>query len=995
MSLQEGGNFTPNPRLVSPGVFTRELDQSFLTEGVNQIGGAIVAPFPKGPGFSPVTLNTQSDLESIFGKPDGILYGPYTAQQYLQQQGTVTVVRVGGLGGYEQRSPLALVAYPGQYQRFEESGSYSGSLVGVSIQVSGSDFATIEGTLVANFVSGEYSGSTVQIGTFSASVVDPVIDNGALVSGEILQVSSSVSNLLIPSTGLLSTFGQLESTTLCGNTVYKVNGSLLGEYGKFDPDSWVPDSVDSLDECNNIITGSSEKKITTLAVLANTAFDSGQNLYGFSGSVLLSGSNISSEYSLCLKTSYLNTQTGQVESSSYGTYSFSTDKSSPKYFTNVFGASPVAGQVPVPIGSKIEAAYTYKHFKNTIDQVNSEMISEGKWKLEVVPVVDGMKFVQDGVQAGLEDSAYDLRNAETPWINSQNVSSYGEEDGPSTASKYNLFKVHTMTDGTGANTLYKIEISNVKSAGTVPGSDYGTFTLAVRDFNDTDRKPVFLEIFNNLNLDPDSADYVARRIGDRYNYINSNGKILEFGDYSNQSRYIRIEMTSSPYPKTSMPYGFDAYADPVSGFLTSLATIPKMTFTSASIYSKQLGRYASGIVFSPAPVGSDTELAGLYPDGTSQGSELDNVNYFAPIPVGASAGRNEAFDLEEFCGISPIDTVSTVVSNAKKRKFILGFQGGFDGSSPSVPVLVGNDIISTNQQGLNCSTNTSVGTLAYMQCLNALSNADEFDINLLVTPGINYEYNPFLITQGVELCENRGDAFYVFDIASNKPAGQSSIDTVVSLASEFDTSYAATYYPWVKIRDVNTNRIILSPPSVVLPAVYASNDREGAEWFAPAGLSRGGVQQAVQVVDRLTHADRDVLYEGRVNPIAAFPGQGISVWGQKTLQVRPSALDRINVRRLLISVKKFVASTSKFLAFEQNVQATRNRFLNLVNPFLRSVQERSGVYSFRIIADESINTPELVDRNIMYFKLGIQPTKTAEMIVVDFAIDSSGASFTE
>jgi len=194
---------------------------------------------------------------------------------------------------------------------------------------------------------------------------------------------------------------------------------------------------------------------------------------------------------------------------------------------------------------------------------------------------------------------------------------------------------------------------------------------------------------------------------------------------------------------------------------------------------------------------------------------------------------------------------------------------------------------------------------------------------------------------------------------------------------------------------VNSNKIIPVPPSVVIPAIYAANDREGAEWFAPAGLNRGGIQTAVQVMDRLTHADRDVLYEGRVNPIAAFPGQGISVWGQKTLQVRPSALDRINVRRMLIAIKKFVASSSKFLIFEQNVAVTRNRFLNLVNPYLQSIQQRSGIYAFRVIADESINTPDLIDRNIMYFKLEIQPAKTAEKIVIDFNVQSTGASFAE
>jgi phage tail sheath protein FI len=178
-----------------------------------------------------------------------------------------------------------------------------------------------------------------------------------------------------------------------------------------------------------------------------------------------------------------------------------------------------------------------------------------------------------------------------------------------------------------------------------------------------------------------------------------------------------------------------------------------------------------------------------------------------------------------------------------------------------------------------------------------------------------------------------------------------------------------------------------------MPSVYAANDNAAAEWFAPAGLNRGGIAQAIQVLDRTTHSERDTLYEGRVNPIAAFPGQGICVWGQKTLQIQPSALDRVNVRRLLIALKKFIASSSKFLVFEQNVAATRNRFLSIVNPYLESVQQRSGLYAFQVVMDDTNNTPDLVDRNILYGQIYLQPAKTAEFIVLDFNILPTGAVF--
>ena len=183
------------------------------------------------------------------------------------------------------------------------------------------------------------------------------------------------------------------------------------------------------------------------------------------------------------------------------------------------------------------------------------------------------------------------------------------------------------------------------------------------------------------------------------------------------------------------------------------------------------------------------------------------------------------------------------------------------------------------------------------------------------------------------------------------------------------------------------------PPSVLMPAVFAANDRLAAEWFAPAGLNRGGITGAVSVLNRLTHSERDTLYENKVNPIASFPAQGIVAFGQKTLQDRASALDRINVRRLLITVKKFVASTSRFLVFEQNTAATRARFINTVQPYLEAIQQRQGLYAFRVVMDETNNTPDVIDRNILAGQIFLQPAKTAEFIVIDFNILPTGASF--
>jgi phage tail sheath protein FI len=324
-----------------------------------------------------------------------------------------------------------------------------------------------------------------------------------------------------------------------------------------------------------------------------------------------------------------------------------------------------------------------------------------------------------------------------------------------------------------------------------------------------------------------------------------------------------------------------------------------------------------------------------------------------------------------------------------RRQFVLGFQEGFDGTNPVIKPSLGAEISNDNTQGFNCASAISSGTTAYVKAINAVSNPDEWDINMVVTPGIIRRLHPFVTAKVIDMVEARQDAFYIADFNG----ANDTISQATEQANSVDTNYAATYYPWVKTVIAPTNKLASIPPSVLLPAVFAANDRLAAEWFAPAGLNRGGIIGAVNVLNRLTHSERDTLYENKVNPIAAFPGQGIVAYGQKTLQDRASALDRINVRRLLIAVKKFVASTSRFLVFEQNTSTTRTRFLNTVNPYFEAIQQRQGLYAFNVVMDESNNTPDVIDRNILAGQIFLQPAKTAEFIIIDFNILPTGASF--
>ena len=320
-------------------------------------------------------------------------------------------------------------------------------------------------------------------------------------------------------------------------------------------------------------------------------------------------------------------------------------------------------------------------------------------------------------------------------------------------------------------------------------------------------------------------------------------------------------------------------------------------------------------------------------------------------------------------------------------------QWGFDGVNPATPVHTGVNIASdgTNTQGFDLSTSTANGTVEYKRAINTVSNPDEFDINLLVTPGVIHGLHSAVTNHAISKVESRADALYIMDAT----AYGDSIDTMKSAIKTLDTNYAATYYPWVKIIDSGTDRPVWVPPSVVLPGVISHTDQVAHEWFAPAGLNRGGLTTVTEAKTRLTHAERDDLYENRINPIASFPGQGVVVFGQKTLQSKPSALDRINIRRLLIALRKFIASTSRFLVFEQNSAATRNRFLNVVNPYLNQVQQNSGLSAFRVVMDDSNNTPDVVDRNQLVGQIFIQPTRTAEFIVLDFVVQPTGATFPE
>ena len=310
------------------------------------------------------------------------------------------------------------------------------------------------------------------------------------------------------------------------------------------------------------------------------------------------------------------------------------------------------------------------------------------------------------------------------------------------------------------------------------------------------------------------------------------------------------------------------------------------------------------------------------------------------------------------------------------------FAGGAGTNIPTGRAMKMYDAISsTDSQGL-------VGS-DYNDMLSLLSNQDEYRYNLLLLPGLTNSDHTSQITTAISNAESRGDNMVVVD-----PVNYGS--TLVNATSEAagrDTSYAAMYWPWVTTLDPDTGDQVKVPASTLMGGVFAFNDNAGEPWFAPAGINRGGMGTVVRAERKLSQANRDSLYEGNVNPIATFPGTGVVVYGQKTLQKQASALDRVNVRRLLIELKSYISQVSQTLVFEQNTAATRNNFLSQVNPYLESVQQRQGLYAFRVIMDDTNNTADVIDRNQLVGQIFIQPTRTAEFIYLDFNVLPTGATF--
>ena len=310
--------------------------------------------------------------------------------------------------------------------------------------------------------------------------------------------------------------------------------------------------------------------------------------------------------------------------------------------------------------------------------------------------------------------------------------------------------------------------------------------------------------------------------------------------------------------------------------------------------------------------------------------------------------------------------------------------------------------------GSTANERTSYAYHSVKRALDTVADPEYVETNIISVPGVT---QPIITDAVIAVAEERGDCLAVVDIEDVYTPKTETTNTYKDRVGRvknavntlrqrrLNSSYACTYYPWVRIRDDISNASLWVPPSVIAIGTFASSEAKAELWFAPAGFTRGGLSAGaggwgvLSTTERLRREDRDDLYEANINPIATFPSEGIVIFGQKTLQVTPSALDRINVRRLLIFLKKRISRIAAGVLFDQNVRTTWSRFKGEADKFLGSVQSRLGLTEFRVVLDETTTTPDLIDRNILYAKIFLKPARAIEFIAIDFIITRTGASF--
>ena len=949
-------------RFVSPGIQLQEIDNSFFPKDAPPEGAVIVGRADRGPGMRPVRVNSLSDFINTFGdaipgngSPDadvwrdgnyaGPTYGAYAAQAYLKANiGPVTYIRLLGTERTDRDGSAVRAGWTTSKSPALSIGS-NGGAYGLFVFPSGaSETTVVTGTLAAVWY----------------------LDSGAVV------LSGAVRDTATATSGSAALYSSLSTTT---------------------------------QEFKAVILDSSAAAV---------------------------GSPVT----------------------------FNFNENSDVYIRKVFSTNPHLTNTTITQTANSKSYW----LGQTYDENLKGYASDGNVFGCILPLLSG--------SIGYEDMQGAYQNAQTGWFISQDVDDYASFNPE---SEQKLFRFIALDQGASIQNLVKISIEEVKASQNTDITKYGTFSVVLRHATDTDAAPMVIERYSGCSLDPNSPNFIARKIGDKYlQWDEGDRRFREYGDYGNQSSYVRVELNEDvdlgatnpqflPYgffgPVRSKGWGYTSGSNPLQAYGTNKA-FGDSDASANLAHSFVTGSGASalntaGDQVMAIDVGVSSKFTGSvkYPtlrlrNSASDGMTLPKNSYFGvqttrlaadavgfdpsyydmlkPLPLSVSSFA--ASDSAEYSFIFTLDDVVSVgtgnafyasgsralgnsltsasytaVLDAGYDRFTSPLFGGFDGLNITEKEPFRNT-------GLSSKTElTSYAYATIQRAIDTISDPEAVEMNLAAIPGIT---EASLTNRLMNACEDRGDALALIDPAggyvpstentSSKVTNRGSADTVISnmKTRKPDSSYAAAYYPWVQINDPNTNQLIWLPPSAIMMGTIANSEKAtGAPWFAPAGFNRGGLSDGmggfpvINVAERLTKKQRDDLYDVNVNPIAKFPREGIVVFGQKTLQLRPSALDRVNVRRMMIYIKKAISGVASNLLFDQNVEATWNRFKDAARPILSDAKVRFGISDYKLVLDSTTTTPDLIDQNAVYAKIAIKPAKAIEYIFVDFNITNSGASF--
>lgn len=946
-------------KFISPGIFINEIDNSQLPAVPDEVGPVVIGRTERGPGMRPVKVNSFSQFVEVFGNPiaggqggdvwrDGNYtaptYAAYAAQAYLRNSNALTVVRLLGA----QSSQVA------------DNGAGE---------------------------AGWYSGTGASPGTNDISV-------GTNAGGYGLFVFPSASGGTAV-TGALAAVWYLEegSIELSGTVRGAAAGGTTGSAALFASTTGTPNEFKVLIR------------------------DSGNNV--------------------------VKTQT----------FNFNPDSSN--FIRKVFNTNPTLVNNAITDTANVKTYWLGPTFERHLATYSSGANSFG-----------AILGLDSGSNAS-SDFKFGFQAAQTPWIVSQDTqNAYADFDITDTSRVKRLFKFHTLDAGDDEMKKVKISITDIK-ASTNDFNPYGSFSVEVRDARDSDNAPIVLERFSSLSLNPNSAQYIAKVIGDQFlTWDDTVRRHIVKGNYPNASSYIRVEVQNDvdrgATDATLLPFGSygplrfrqweytsgsqevqNAWAR-ASGSIPNAVQegMPPLTlgapwlnvgnvaFTGRLLYPALPLRLSASDGDIPDPKDSYFGI-----DSTQQSNNRFEPSYqdvVRPLPdavdsftAGLGLEYSYLFSLDDLepssrgassavamwhSGSRNRGASWTALSSSYKtvldqgyNRFTVPLHGGYDGFDVKEKEPFNN----TGLDAAGTDT-TNYAYYSIRRAIDTVADPEVAEFNLMAAPGI---WNESLTDHMIEVCEARGDALAVIDpktgYYANTENTNSDADNLGSVTTavnnmrnrKLNSSYGCTYYPWVQIRDTINSALLWVPSSIVALGTFSSAQRNAELWFAPAGFTRGGLTEGsaglpvVQTRERLTSKDRDDLYEANINPIATFPAEGIVIFGQKTLQVTPSALDRVNVRRLMIFLKREISRIAATTLFDQNVQATWNRFKTRADALLASVQARLGLTDYKIVLDSSTTTPELVDRNVMYAKIFLKPARAIEFIALDFVITNTGAGF--